>query len=206
MDISKGLVLFISQIVTLFLQEVWGQVCFADETGTPVPFSLGQCSDLLMGQYMCDDPEIDIDTQAENGCDSSRKLQVGCRPAPSIVCVPDKSINSYGEPCNFTGLEIGFYTDVPCKWTNGYSFETALLLSVFLGMFGIDRFYLGYPAIGLLKFSTLGFFFLGQLVDVLLIATQTVKPSDGSDYVIDYYGAGLVKRVMNNETIINTED
>ena len=26
------------------------------------------------------------------------------------------------------------------------------------------RFYLGYPAIGLLKFSTLGFFFIGHLV------------------------------------------
>ena len=48
-----------------------------------------------------------------------------------------------------------FFRDVPCKWTNGYDFETALLLSVFLGMFGADRFYLGYPAIGLLKGHTI---------------------------------------------------
>ena len=69
-------------------------------------------------------------------------------------------------------------------------------------MFGVDRFYLGYPAIGLLKFSTLGFFFLGQLVDILLIAMQVVQPSDGSDYVIDYYGAGLSKVSMDDETFI----
>ena len=31
------------------------------------------------------------------------------------------------------------------------------------------RFYLGYPAIGLLKFSTLGFFFIGHLVCVLTV-------------------------------------
>lgn len=60
---------------------------------------------------------------------------------------------------------------------NGYHFDTALLLSVFLGMFGIDRFYLGYYGIGLMKFCTLGFMFIGQLIDVVLIATQCVGPA-----------------------------
>lgn len=78
-----------------------------------------------------------------------------------------------------------------CCWRNGYHFDTALLLSVFLGMFGVDRFYLGYPAIGLMKFCTLGFMFVGQLVDIVLIATQTVGPADGSAYVIPYYGPGI---------------
>jgi len=45
---------------------------------------------------------------------------------------------------------------------NGYSFETSLLLSIFLGMFGADRFYLGYPAIGLFKMCTLGCMFIGK--------------------------------------------
>ena len=59
-------------------------------------------------------------------------------------------------------------------------------------MFGADRFYLGYPAIGLLKFCTMGFFFIGHLVDIILIASQAVGPADGSYYVISYFGAGEV--------------
>jgi hypothetical protein len=35
-----------------------------------------------------------------------------------------------------------------------------------------------------LKFSTLGFFFLGHLLDIVLIASQVVGPADGSHYVI----------------------
>ena len=172
------------------------------ENGTVTP----KCSSLLMGQFRCDDPDIDPSTQQARGCDESRNVKVQCRPAPNITCIPDKVLNSAEAPKKFNGSQAGFIQSVDCKWTNGYSFETSLLLSIFLGMFGIDRFYLGYPAIGLLKFSTLGFFFLGQLIDVLLIATQTVKPSDGSDYLINYYGAGLVKIVMNNETIIKTDN
>ena len=83
---------------------------------------------------------------------------------------------------------------------NGYSFETSLLLSIFLGMFGADRFYLGYPALGLLKLSTLGFLFLGQFADVILIATQIVGPADGSYYVMPYYGAGINIVTSNNFT------
>lgn len=83
---------------------------------------------------------------------------------------------------------------------NGYSFETSLLLSIFLGMFGADRFYLGYPALGFLKLSTLGFLFLGQFADVILIATQIVGPADGSHYVMPYYGAGIHIVTSNNFT------
>ncbi|GAB1610665.1 TM2 domain-containing protein CG10795-like [Argonauta hians] len=150
------------------------------------------CTNLLLGQYMCEEPEIDLNTQQAKNCDrETRTVVVTCQTAPNITCI--------GESHNGTDK---FPRHVPCKWTNGHSFETALLLSIFLGMFGVDRFYLGYPAIGLLKFATLGFMFLGQLLDILLIATQVVKPADGSDYVIDYYGAVLTRLSMDNDTYI----
>ncbi|KAJ9587905.1 hypothetical protein L9F63_018657, partial [Diploptera punctata] len=119
-------------------------------------------------------------------CSTLRMAKVRCKAADGINCT---------ETNNST-----FKRDIPCKWTNGYSFETAMLLSIFLGMFGADRFYLGYPAIGLLKFCTLGFMFLGQLVDIILIATQVVGPADGSYYVIPYYGAGIEVIRNNNWT------
>ena len=96
-------------------------------------------------------------------------------------------------------LKIASYF-LSCRYTNGYSFETALLLSVFLGMLGMDRFYLGYHAIGLAKLCTFGFLFLGQLIDIILIATQTLGPADGSHYVISYYGASINVITTDNET------
>lgn len=151
------------------------------------------CSKLLLGQFMCQEPVIDADTQQPAGCTKTKQtVKVDCLPAPGIEC--DGKV--------FDGKTPAFQLDVPCQWTNGKSFETALLLSIFLGMFGLDRFYLGYPAVGLLKFCTLGFMFVGQLVDVILIAMQVLKPADGSEYVIDYYGARLTKILYNNETAV----
>jgi len=145
---------------------------------------------LLTGQYLCLHHDVDPVTQQLRGC---QLLETGlgrtteqCEALEGIVCKGS---------CNNT-----FTRETDCYWTNDYHFDTALLLSVFLGMFGADRFYLGYPAVGLLKFSTLGFFFIGHIIDIILIATQTLEPADGSHYVINYFGAGLSKISVSNQT------
>ena len=48
----------------------------------------------------------------------------------------------------------------------------ALLLSIFLGCFGIDRFYMGYIWQGILKLITGGGFGIWWLIDLILIATK----------------------------------
>lgn len=113
----------------------------------------------------------------------------------NIIFETKKLISQKNMPVVYSFVILLFYR-------NGYHFDTALLLSIFLGMFGIDRFYLGYPAIGLLKFCTFGFMFLGQLVDVILIATQMVGPADGSAYIISYYGPILSVIRRDNTTKI----
>lgn len=59
---------------------------------------------------------------------------------------------------------------------------TALILSIFLGGLGVDRFYLGYTGLGILKLLTGGVFGIMSLVDIIMIATGSLRPADGSPY------------------------
>lgn len=59
----------------------------------------------------------------------------------------------------------------------------ALLLSIFLGYLGIDRFYLGYFWTGLLKLLTGGGFFLWYVVDIVNIARGKAVDSRGGELI-----------------------
>jgi TM2 domain/GYF domain 2 len=55
----------------------------------------------------------------------------------------------------------------------------AILLSLFVGWFGIDRFYLGYMGLGILKLITFGFCGIWYIIDIILLATGRLDDANG---------------------------
>ncbi|KAM5148288.1 LOW QUALITY PROTEIN: TM2 domain-containing protein 1 [Mantella aurantiaca] len=170
----------------------WRPACASAEDGS------FKCDELRLGQYP-DGRFISPITQEPVNCTNLTSF-APCYPAPDISCKDHE-----GNVRTFSGKEVGFYRPFPCRNVNGYSYKVAVALSLFLGWLGADRFYLGYPALGMLKFCTVGFCGIGSLIDFILIAMQIVGPSDGSSYIIDYYGARLIHLSINNETFRETQ-
>lgn len=59
---------------------------------------------------------------------------------------------------------------------------TAIILSALLGGLGVDRFYLGYTGMGVLKLLTAGCFGFLWILDIVNIASGKLQPADGSGY------------------------
>lgn len=62
---------------------------------------------------------------------------------------------------------------------------TALILSILVGGLGVDRFYLGYTGMGVLKLLTGGCFGVLWIIDIVNIANGKLLPADGSCYEED---------------------
>ena len=63
--------------------------------------------------------------------------------------------------------------------TSDKNFIILLLLSIFIGGLGIDRFYLGKIGTGVLKLITLGGFGVWWLIDLIIIVSGNMKDAEG---------------------------
>jgi len=89
-----------------------------------------------------------------------------------------KQIDEKAEICVGCGVRVEKNEQhQPKQWL------VALLLSLFLGGLGIDRFYLGYGGLGVLKLLTLGGIGIWALVDFILIALNKLPDANGNKLV-----------------------
>ncbi|XP_065309261.2 TM2 domain-containing protein 3 [Dermacentor albipictus] len=114
---------------------------------------------------------------SEHTCDHNSTCQVNsaprqryiatCNVRPDVLCLGRRQ----------------FHKNLLCNYTRGYSWWTALVLSIVLGGFGADRFYLGMWQEGIGKLFSFGGLGVWTLVDVVLVAAGYLGPADGSLYI-----------------------
>lgn len=100
-------------------------------------------------------------------CKSGTKYRTNCTVDATIPCLGRRTFNK----------------NVVCNWTQGIRWSTALIISITLGGFGADRFYLGHWQEGIGKLFSFGGLGVWTLIDVILISLHYLGPADGSLYI-----------------------
>jgi TM2 domain-containing membrane protein YozV len=91
-------------------------------------------------------------------------------PAPGVV----------GQPVAGVATSLSNSMGVAAQ---GKDWMVTLLLSIFVGTLGIDRFYLGYTGLGILKLLTFGGCGIWWLIDLILIVTGSMTDAQGNALV-----------------------
>ena len=91
-------------------------------------------------------------------------------------------INIKAEICPKCGVrQQANQSEVANPHTNaGKSWVVALMLCLFLGVFGIHRFYTRHTFIGVIQLFTLGGLFIWAFIDFILILVNAYKDADGN--------------------------
>lgn len=79
--------------------------------------------------------------------------------------------------------------------------QTALLFSIFTGVLGVDRFYLGYTVSVIIKLLTVGGFGIWALIDFIRIGVDSLRPADGSPWVEETRDENIRSIAANMQTI-----
>jgi TM2 domain-containing membrane protein YozV len=74
---------------------------------------------------------------------------------------------------------FGVMDQQPTQQPEQKDFLVALLLSIFVGSIGVDRFYLGYIGLGIVKLITFGGCGVWTIIDVILIAMGKLPDANG---------------------------